>query len=95
MTKQELAIEIETLKLAIGANSAFLIGRPVGTDRKTEASITTDKARLAELRKIEAAMVEQDVLAKAIELAKMSSAMMPSEIATLERIMARLGEVAK
>lgn len=95
MTKQELAIEIETLRTAIGVNSSFLIGRPVGTDRKTEASITADKARLAELRKIEAAMAEQDVLAKAIELAKMSGAMMPSELEVLERIMTRLGEVAK
>lgn len=95
MTKNEVAVEIETLKLAIGANSAFLIGRPIGTDRKTEASITADKARLAELRKIEVAIAEQDVLAKAIELAKMSSTMIPSEIEVLERIMARLGEATK
>jgi hypothetical protein len=95
MTLHEITVEIETLKTAIGVNRSFLVGRPAGTDKKTEASIASDLVRLAELRKIEATMIEQDALAKAIELAKSSGLMMPSEIETLVRIHARLGEVVK
>lgn len=96
MTKQELIVEIETLRMAIGCNTAFLKGMRPGSDPKTEASIAADRARLVELRAMEADMLraEQDrqTLALIIEAGKLGSAqvLLASEIEALERIHARI-----
>jgi hypothetical protein len=100
MTKNELATEIETQRMIIGGNSLFTKGLPRGTDPKADASIAAARARLAELRQIEADMVQAEkdrgTLALIIEAGKFGSAqvLLASEIEALGRICARL-EAAK
>jgi len=50
MTKRELEVEIETLKMAVQVNQGFLNLVPRGADKRAEKQVEADRKRLAELR---------------------------------------------
>lgn len=50
MTRNEVAVEIETLKMSIGVDQGFLNLVPPGSDKKTERQVEVDKKRLGQLR---------------------------------------------
>ena len=50
VSKRDIETEIETLRFAISYNVAMMKAVPNGADKKTEATIVADRARLAQLR---------------------------------------------